>query len=64
IVIVIAVWMTIRVAKQGKVFSYEDPEQPSKIFAPAGLFVTKAEKELQAQWDELPESQRPVRSGH
>ena len=36
---------------------------PSQRFAPAGLFATAEEKELQAQWDALPAEKQPVR-GH
>jgi carbon starvation protein len=32
----------------------EDEPVPSRIFAPSGLIPTKAEKEVQKQWDELP----------
>lgn len=64
IVMAIALWMTIRAAKQDKVVNFEDPAQPSRIFAPAGFFASKAEKEIQAEWDALPPAQRPVRSGH
>lgn len=38
----------------------EDEPVPSRIFAPSGLLATKAEKEVQKQWDESPRS--PARS--
>ena len=34
----------------------EDEPVPSRIFAPSGLIPTKAEKEVQKQWDALPKS--------
>src|SRR5262249_32449081 len=34
----------------------EDEPVPSRIFAPSGLIPTKAEREVQKQWDELPKS--------
>jgi len=34
----------------------EDPPVPSRIFAPTGMIPTAAEKEVQRQWDELPDS--------
>ena len=37
---------------------YEDPAQPSRVFAPAGLFPTAAERELGAEWKNLPADQR------
>jgi carbon starvation protein len=33
----------------------EDEPVPSRIFAPSGLFATAAEKEVQKQWDALPQ---------
>ena len=62
IVIVAAVGATIRAARRGSDESSEDPAVPSKIFAPAGLVATPAEKELQAQWDALPGERK--RGGH
>jgi carbon starvation protein len=38
----------------------EDEPVPSRIFAPSGLLATKAEKEVQKQWDESPHT--PARS--
>jgi carbon starvation protein len=38
----------------------EDEPVPSRIFAPSGLIPTKNEREVQKQWDALPES--PARS--
>jgi len=37
---------------------------PSKVFAPAGLFPTSAEKELLAEWNALPAGQRTQKAGH
>ena len=34
----------------------EDEPVPSRIFAPSGMIPTKAEKEVQEQWDALPKS--------
>jgi carbon starvation protein len=38
----------------------EDEPVPSRLFAPSGLIPTKAEREVQKQWDALPKS--PTRS--
>jgi carbon starvation protein len=35
----------------------EDEPVPSRIFAPSGLIPTKSEREVQKQWDELPDKQ-------
>jgi carbon starvation protein len=42
----------------------EDPAGPSRVFAPAGLLPTAAEKELLAEWDKLPAEHRFERAGH
>jgi carbon starvation protein len=42
----------------------EDPPVQSKIFAPSGLITSRAEKEIQAEWDARPGPARPVRAGH
>jgi carbon starvation protein len=34
----------------------EDERVPSRIFAPSGLIPTKTEREVQKQWDALPQS--------
>ena len=62
IVIVAAVLATIRAARRGASETSEDDAVPSKIFAPAGLIATPAERKLQAEWDALPSA--PRRSAH
>jgi len=62
IVIVAAILATIRAARRGSSESSEDAAVPSKVFAPAGLIPTPAERELQAQWDALPKT--PRTGGH
>lgn len=42
----------------------EDPARPSRIFAPAGLIPTPAERELMAEWDKVPAELRFERAGH
>jgi carbon starvation protein len=42
----------------------EDPARPSRVFAPAGLVPTPAEKELLAEWDKVPAGLRFERAGH
>ncbi|MCP9001612.1 carbon starvation protein A [Pseudarthrobacter sp. RMG13] len=42
----------------------EDEARPSKVFAPAGLIPTPAERELQAEWNKLPAELRFERAGH
>ena len=42
----------------------EHDARPSKVFAPAGLIPTPAERELQAEWNKLPAELRFERAGH
>jgi len=42
----------------------EDPARPSRVFAPAGLIPTPAERELMAEWDKVPAELRFERAGH
>ncbi|MDT0171069.1 carbon starvation CstA family protein [Pseudarthrobacter sp. BRE9] len=42
----------------------EDPAVPSRVFAPAGLVPTTAERELAAEWDRVPADARFERAGH
>jgi len=64
IVIITALMATWRAYRTNANSSSEDRAVQSQIFAPAGLFVTPPEKELQAQWDALPAEKKYVRSGH
>jgi carbon starvation protein len=42
----------------------EDPARPSRVFAPAGIIPTPAERELMAEWDKVPAELRFERAGH
>ncbi|WP_285320572.1 carbon starvation CstA family protein [Pseudarthrobacter sp. lyk4-40-TYG-27] len=42
----------------------EDPAVPSRVFAPAGLVPTAAERALGAEWDKVPADARLERGGH
>ncbi len=64
IVFTAGVVMALRAISAGGATLSEDEPAPSRIFAPSGLLPTKAEKEVEKQWDALPQSHaRPVRSG-
>ncbi len=63
IVITTSVLATVRAFRSTEVVDHQDPYVPSRRFAPAGLFATAEEKELQRQWDALPAEKQPVR-GH
>jgi carbon starvation protein len=64
IVIATALWATWRAYRLGSDATSEDPAVPSRRFAPAGLFATKAEKRLEAEWSALPAEDRVTRSRH
>jgi carbon starvation protein len=42
----------------------EDPALPSRVFAPAGIIPTRAERELLAEWEKVPANLRFERAGH
>jgi carbon starvation protein len=42
----------------------EDEARPSRVFAPAGLIPTPAEKELLAEWNKVPAELRFEKAGH
>jgi carbon starvation protein len=48
--------MAMRVLRGGGTPSTEDEPVASRLFAPSGLVPSKAEKEVQKQWDALPKS--------
>lgn len=53
-VVVMALWAAFKsITAREPLPTTEEPYQPTCRFAPAGLIATKAEKEVQAQWDKL-----------
>jgi carbon starvation protein len=64
IVFVAGVVASLRAIKGTTSTLSEDEPVPSRIFGPSGLITTKAEKEVQKQWDELPNARaRSVGTG-
>jgi carbon starvation protein len=64
IVFTAGVIVALNVIRGGGRALIEDEPIPSKRFAPAGLIPTPAEKEVEKQWDALPQSHaRPARAG-
>lgn len=64
IVFVAGVIMVIRTLRGNASPTTEDEPVPSRIFGPSGLIMTKPEKEVQKQWDELAKSHaKSVRAG-
>ncbi|MCK1803199.1 carbon starvation protein A [Nocardia zapadnayensis] len=53
-VVVMALWAAFKsITAREPLPTTEEPYQPTRRFAPAGLIATKAEKEVRAQWDKL-----------
>ena len=51
-VVVMALWKSIEAIRKGSMPTSEEPFTESKLFAPAGLIARRAEREVQAQWEE------------
>ncbi|ACL38826.1 carbon starvation protein CstA [Pseudarthrobacter chlorophenolicus A6] len=67
IVIATAVLATVKAFRNrgtGTAKDNEDPALPSRVFAPAGLIPTAAERELMAEWEKVPANLRFERAGH
>nr|WP_251041569.1 carbon starvation CstA family protein [Arthrobacter sp. ISL-30] len=58
IVIITAIIATLRSIRDGGGHSHEDPGRPSRVYAPAGLIPTPAERELMAEWAKVPLEKR------
>src|SRR6478736_6648597 len=68
VVIITAVMATIKALRNTAAglpnAEHEDPAQASRVFAPAGFVPTAAERDLVAEWNQLPAGGRLERSGH
>ena len=64
IVITMAIVATVRSYRTRGLPENEDPRVESRIYAPAGIILTPAEKDLEAQWKALPADQQPLRARH
>ena len=51
VVALAALWVCVRAIRAGSLPTSEEPDVPSKIFAPSGLVPTDAEREVAAEWD-------------
>lgn len=59
-----AIVATVRSYRTRGLPENEDPRVESRIYAPAGIVLTPAEKELEAQWKALPPDRQPLRARH
>jgi len=64
IVIVSAILTTIKAKRNGGGNNTEDRAVPSKMYAPAGLISSPAEKELEKAWKQVPAEAQIQRGGH
>ena len=63
-VVLMALYQCFKAVTTGKVTTSEEPAVPTKIFAPKGLIPTKAEREVQAQWDAFQKEQTQKVEAH
>lgn len=61
ITVLAAAVVCVRAVRAGGLPTSEEPDAPSRIFAPSGMVPTDAEREVQALWDA--ERPRPARAG-
>ncbi|EMY35519.1 carbon starvation membrane protein [Arthrobacter crystallopoietes BAB-32] len=64
IVIATSIMATIKAWQRGGGASHEEPATVSATYAPAGLIATPAERELEKQWNALPDELRLERAHH
>jgi len=68
IVIITAVAATVKAFRNTTAgipnLNNEDRPHPSRVYAPAGLIPTPAERELMAEWNKVPANMRAERAGH
>ncbi|MEU1428019.1 carbon starvation CstA family protein [Nocardia sp. NPDC005746] len=53
IVALVGVWVCVKAIRAGGSSTTETEEVPSKLFGPKGFIATKAEREVQQEWDAL-----------
>lgn len=63
IVIAVSLVRVLQAFRGTEVIDHEDPEVPSRRFAPAGLLATREEREVEKEWESLPADLKPVQ-GH
>ena len=50
VVVAVAAWVAVRAVKAGGLPTTEEPDTPSRIFAPKSFLATEAEKEVFEEW--------------
>ncbi|WP_460742477.1 carbon starvation CstA family protein [Mariniluteicoccus endophyticus] len=64
IVFAAAMWVSIKALRQGGLPTTEDPDVPSKIFAPKGFFATPTEKKVAQEWKDAGLEANPYVGAH
>ncbi len=64
IVLAATLWTAYRAFRAGGLPTSEDPDAPSRIFAPKGFFPTAAEKEVYEEWRQAGLDPTPVGRSH
>ena len=64
VVVITSLIATVRAIRAGGGDSHEDAPVASRRFAPQGFFASKAERELERRWEQLPAAQRPASARH
>ena len=63
-VVITSLIATVRAIRSGGGESHEDAPVASRRYAPQGFFATKAERELERRWEQLPADQRHASARH
>jgi carbon starvation protein len=64
VVIGFSIANVIKALRTTEVVDHEDERVESQMFAPAGFLPTREERELQKQWDAVPDEHKHVSAGH
>jgi carbon starvation protein len=64
IVVITSLVATVKAIRSGGGETHEDAPIASRRYAPQGFFASRAERELERRWNELPADQRPATARH
>ncbi|WP_052460912.1 carbon starvation CstA family protein [Microbacterium gorillae] len=64
VVVIVSILSTLKSIRDGGGEDHEDPAVPSRRFAPDGFIATRAEREIEKEWESVPDDLQPARGGH
>ncbi|HRW19265.1 MAG TPA: carbon starvation CstA family protein [Dermatophilaceae bacterium] len=64
VVVAVAIWVAVKAFRAGGLPTSEEPDTPSKIFAPKSFLPTQAEKEVLEEWKAAGKSPTPIGAHH